>query len=151
MIDKEQLISIFCDTTHIVPPSSDGADEGSVFLGFIEIQDCEAAFDEVVRTYCKKVDKVLTTIPMTDLQRLQLLFLRPFSFDEFLLLFDRNIRHLDFTRYPIFSTLLITSEDDRRLFTHLRNPDRHEYHNRHSQHLRLHNPLMYQFLYGIHN
>lgn len=151
MINKEKLISIFCKATHIIPPSDDGADEGSFFLGFMQVLDCEAGFDEVVKAYCKAVDNLLATVSMTDLQKLQMLFLRPFSFDEFLLLFDKNIRHIDFARYPIFSTLLITSEDDRRLFTHLRNPDRYEYHNRHSQHLRLHNPLMYKFLYDVHN
>lgn len=151
MIDKEQLISIFCNTVDIVPPSSDGADEDSVFLGFMQVLDCDEGFDELVKAYCKAVDNVLAMVSMTDLQRLQLLLLRPFSFDEYQLLYDKNIRHIDFTRYPIFSTLLITSEDDRRLFTHLHSPERHEYHNRHSQHLRLHNPLMYQFLYEVHD
>lgn len=150
MIDNKQLISIFCNAAFIVPPSPDGADEGSVFLGFIQVLDCDEAFDKVVKAYCNVVDNMLASLRMTDLQWLRTIFLRPFSFDEFLLLYDKTIRPTDFTRYPIFSTLRITSEDDRRLFTHLR-PERHEYHNRLAAHIRVYNPLLYQFLYGIHH
>lgn len=73
--------------------------------------------------------------------------MRGFTFDEYATLFDISIK--DYTRYPIYQSLLITTAKERAGVIYQLSRDDYEngYLKLLGRTLRLFNPLLYNFLY----
>lgn len=145
MLSTEQLLQIFLNASVIVPDDDEG-----VFLGTMQMQDCEAGFDAVIAAQCNDIDNLLATASLSDYEYMALLLLRGFTFTEFLLLADKTITPAQFKRHKIFSVLLICTSEDRKLFSHL-TPTRDAYNKLLSSFFKVHNPYMYGFLYETEN
>ncbi len=145
MLSTEQILQMFFNAAVIVPNSDD-----SVFLGTMQMQDCDVAFDAVTAAHCNFIDTLLATAPLSDYDYMSLLLLRGFQFTEYLLLHDKSITPLHFKRHKIFSVLLICTSEDRKLFTHL-TPTRDAYNKLLSSFFKVHNPYLYGFLYETQN
>jgi len=145
MLSTEQLLQIFLNASVIVPDDDEG-----VFLGTMQMQDCETGFDAVIAAHCNDIDNILATASLSDYDYMALLLLRGFMFTEFQLLFDKTITPTQFKRHKIFSVLLICTSEDRKLFSHL-TPIRDAYNKLLSSFFKVHNPHMHGFLYEYKN
>jgi len=145
MLSTDTLLQIFLNASVIVPDDDDG-----VFLGTMQMQDCEIAFDAVVSAHCDYIDNLLASLPLSDYEYMSLLLVRGFTFNEFAALFDKSITPVQFQRHKIFSVLLISNNEDRKLFTHLTHT-RDAYNSCLSSFFKTHNPYMYGILYETEN
>lgn len=141
MLSTEQLLQIFLDAAVIVPNTDD-----SVFLGTMQIQDCEIGFDAIMSAHCSYIDNLLAKAPLSDYEIISLLLVRGFLYAEFLSLWDKSIQPVHFRKHKVFSVLMITNNEERKLFTHL-TPNRDEYNKILSRLLKIHNPYLQNFLY----
>ena len=152
MVDEQQLLMIWQNAVALIPPSSDGMDEDSVFLGVIEnITDAPAGVDAVMTYWTGIIDTAMQVADVSDMQKLELLTMRGFTFEEYATLFD-IIKEADYTRYPIYQSLLITTAKERAGVIYQLSRDSYEdYLKVLSRTLRLFNPLLYNFLYETYN
>jgi len=144
MIDEDTLLIIWQNAVDIIPDGDD-----SVFLGVIEkITDAPAGVNEVFNYWTGLCDTAMQQAGVGDMQRLELLTMRGFTFHEYATLFDISIKEADYTRYPIYQTLLITTAKERAGVIYQLSKDRYEdYLKILGRALRLFNPLLYHFLY----
>lgn len=154
MIDEKTLLIIWQNAVDIIPPSPNGADDDSVFLGVIEnITDAPAGVDAVLAYWTELIDTALQQDGISYTQKLELLTLRGFTFDEYRTLFDIGVRENDYSRYPIYQSLLITTAKERAGVIY--QLTKYDYENGYlkllSRTLRLFNPLLYNFLYEAYN
>jgi hypothetical protein len=145
-VDEQILLQIFQDAVSIIP---DGED--SVFLGTLELTAAPAGVNAVMDYWTKIVDNALLQTGIGDTQKLELLTMRGFTIDEYATLFDIGIKPQDFTRYPIYQSLLITTQKERAGVIYQLNRDSYaDYLTLLHRTFRLFNPFMNAFLYEAH-
>jgi hypothetical protein len=143
MINEATLLQIFQDTVSIIP---DG--ENSVFLGTVKIIDAPSGVNAIMAYWTKSIDKALLQSGINNIQKLELLTIRGFTFEEYATLFDIGIKQDTYPRYPIYQALLITTQKERAGFIYQLNKDSHEdYMTLLARTLRLFNPFLHSFLY----
>jgi len=142
MIDNATLLLIWQDAVSIIP---DG--EESVFLGVFEKPtDAPAGVHAVMCYWTGIVDTFLQRASMSSIQRLSLLTIRGFTFDEYKVLFDMSIKN--YTRYPIYQSLLITTAQERASVIYQLTDSYDGYLTLLDRTLALYNPFLHTFLYG---
>lgn len=146
MIDEQTLLAIWQNAIEIIP---DG--DNSVFFGVFERPtDAPAGVNAVMTFWTQLIDTALHETGVSDMQRLELLGMRGFTYDEYTTLFD-NIKEPDYLRYPIYQSLLITTAAERASVIYQLMKDSYEdYLTLLARTLRLCNPLLYNFLYDTH-
>lgn len=113
----DSLVTVFKNALFIVHDTS--LDNGGVFLGTVSIRE-PAGMDAMLKAYTSYIDGLLATLPLTPSQYLELLTARAFTFDEYQALWLPNIKPKDYHHYIIYRVLLITDEQDKLLFTSVR-------------------------------
>ncbi|MFV0470898.1 MAG: hypothetical protein ACK5L7_02520 [Paludibacteraceae bacterium] len=70
--------------------------------------------DAVMLYHCGQVDVLLQKLPKGSVREIELFATRGFTMQEYQALFDLNIREKDFHLYPVFRSLWINTEKQRR-------------------------------------
>ena len=70
--------------------------------------------EAVMQFHCLETDKLLRKLPKGNTKEIELFATRGFTMQEYQALFDLTIREKDFYLYPVFRSLWINSESQRR-------------------------------------
>lgn len=153
MINEQTLLSIWENAINLIVPSLDGQEDTGVFFGVIEnITDAPEGVNAVMYYWTGLINDALLQDGINDTQKLELLTLRAFTFEEYNTLFDISVKEADYLRYPIYQSLLITTAKERAGVIYQLSRDSYEdYLEILSRTLRLLNPLLYRFLYETYN
>lgn len=109
---QEKLLHIFLEGAVIEPDTDD-----SILLGQLLPQDAPAGVDAIMNYYTAHIDGILQQLPKDNLQRVELVIRRGFTFSEYQALFDVAIKEKQFSSHAIFRALWITTEQERRRLT----------------------------------
>lgn len=110
MIQEQDLEKIFYNAI-VIPPK----DDSSVFLGSLSPTDAPDGLAAVMKNYTSYIDGLLQSLPLSEVQRIELTMLRSFTYDEYICLFSVT-KEREFVHYPVFRVLLITTDRERKLF-----------------------------------
>lgn len=119
-MDTNSLIYAFENALDIIP--NNARDDEGVFIGFVSITE-PLGLNAILSEYTSCIDKMLADLPLTDCQYLELLTSRSFTYDEYKELW--KVKPNGFYQSMICKVLLITTEQDRQLFTSLAVDDSH--------------------------
>ena len=144
-MNVKELIKVFEASAGIAPDGDD-----SIVIGTIVPIDCDAAVDAIMLRHTRKVDLLIAGLPFDRIQRLHMLFMRAFTYNEFLALFDTSITEPLFPEHPAFNYFLLKTNKERKRFIYSLTPNRYEYTRLLARCLRSFHPQLYYFLYAPH-
>jgi hypothetical protein len=98
--------------------------EDSIAIGYLFPYSAPAGVDAVMEKYTRYIDALLPVVG--SMQRVQLVIRRGFTFSEYQVLFDSTIREPCFGAYPVFRSLCITTEPERRRIAFTLSKDSYE-------------------------
>lgn len=88
--------------------------EDSVMLGHLTPSLAPVGIDAVMHKHTSTIDALIQQLPKNSVKRIQMQIIRGFTYNEFLSLFDAGIKEKDFHEHPVFKSLFITSERQRK-------------------------------------
>lgn len=141
MLQTLDLENLLYHTLHLALP----CDHEGVVLGSICICDNPGLVRVVMEYAVRFYDLLLARLSLNTINRITLQMQRCFTQQEYNMLFDPSER--DFSK-PIFRTLLITNHTDRRLFITNRDKSDASFLNLLKNWSKVHNPVLYAFIYG---
>jgi hypothetical protein len=142
MIQEKDLEKLFYKTL-VIPPQG----EPSVFLGTLLPKDAPSGIDAVMTYYTHFITKLIQSLPLNEAQLIELYTLRCFTYEEYKCLFIAGLKEQDFLHYPIFQTLLITSNGERQLFIRNRDSGYAAYMTLLESWTKAYNPFLHTFIY----
>lgn len=145
MIDTNELLQIFLDAADLEPEG-----ESSVFLGFLAPVDSTAGLDAMLKKHTTHIDMILLTKRMSKISRAKIQAIRCFTYKEYQCLFDRSIKEDEMREFPIFNTLFIATDKQRRLFTRSRDDSYEAYLALLKAFTKVNNPYLNSLLYEVH-
>lgn len=143
MIQTQDLLKRFLDTVDLPP---DEERHNGVFLGTISITD-KSGLDGVLSAYTTYIDKLLDSLPLSSAQYIELLLCRCFTYDEYCQLWDMSIKPKDYDSYMIFKVLLIQTEQERNLFTSVREASHEDFVPFLKRYTGVYNPYLHHLIY----
>lgn len=120
VMTQEKLLHIFLQEADIVQDDEDG-----IAVGSLRPCDSPAGVQSVMEWHTKNMDALLQVLP-DGVDKIEVLIRRGFTFAEYQMLFDSTIRENSFNQYPVFRSLWITSERERRRWTFTYSKDSHD-------------------------
>lgn len=110
---KEYLIDVFSKAIAVIP-FDERETSNSFFVGQVSITE-ETGLEAMLEEYTAYIDSLIRDLPLTDAQLLELIISRGFTYQEYKSLWQ--LRAKDVPRSMICKVLVITNEEELRLFT----------------------------------
>jgi hypothetical protein len=101
-------------------------DQDSIAIGYLNPYFAPAGIDAVMEKYTAHIDDLLQKLPQGSIEKLKLFIRRGFTFREYQALFDTTIRENSFSSYPVYRSLWITKEQERRRWTFTFSKESHD-------------------------
>lgn len=145
-MENERLTQIFRQGAQL----ADGEDY--VLLGKTYAPFVPDGLNAVMQYHCEQTDALLQKLPKGSVKEIELFATRGFTIQEFQALFDLSIREKDFYLYPVFRSLWINTEKQRRkLIYDLDKEKYHDYWTILSSCLARFNPSLLTFFFRTHS
>ena len=144
-MEREKLTEIFKAGAQLL------TDEESVLFGETCAPFVPDGIEAVMQHHCLETDKLLRKLPKGSTKEIELFATRGFTMQEYQALFDLNIREKDFYLYPVFRSLWINSESQRRKIIYPLQKEKHnDYWQLLTSCLARFNPFLLTFFFRTH-
>lgn len=120
----------------------------AVYFGNVLAPYIPSGVEAVMKEHCSQVDTLLQKLPKGNIKEIELFATRGFTMQEYEALFDLTIREKEYMLYPVFRSLWLLNENERRkLIYPLQKQNFNDYWQLLASHLARFNPHLLTFFF----